>query len=90
MYKIEPQQKKNAKKLNVEIKPSINPKKKIDVFKKNKKIASIGATGYMDYEKYKKIDKNLAEKKRINYKKRHEKDRNVKNTNGFYADKILW
>jgi hypothetical protein len=90
MYKIEPNQKKNAKKLGVVIKPSTNPKKKIDVFKDNEKIASIGAKGYMDYEKYKKIDPNLAQKKRTNYKKRHEKDRHITGSNGYYADKILW
>ena len=28
--------------------------------------------------------------KRKSYKARHEKDRNVKNTNGYFADKILW
>lgn len=90
MYQIETNQKKNAKKLGVEIKPSTNPKKKIDVFKNNEKIASIGASGYMDYEKYKKIDINLANKKKINYKKRHENDRHVIGSNGYFADKILW
>ena len=90
MYQIEPNQKKNAQKLGVKIKPSTNPKKKIDVFKNNEKIASIGATGYMDYEKYKKIDLDLAKKKRTNYKKRHEKDRHIIGSNGFFADKILW
>jgi hypothetical protein len=24
------------------------------------------------------------------YKLRHKKDKNVKNSNGFYADKLLW
>jgi hypothetical protein len=59
-------------------------------FKNNEKIASIGATGYMDYEKYKKIDLDLSKKKRTNYKKRHEKDRHIIGSNGFFADKILW
>ena len=90
MYQIEPEQKRNAKKLGVIIKPSSNPKKKIDVFKNNEKIASIGAIGYGDYQKYKKIDKDLAEKKRTNYKKRHAQDIKVIGSNGFWADKILW
>jgi hypothetical protein len=45
-----------AEKLNVEIKPSSNKKKKIDVFKNDKKIASIGAIGYLDYPNF--IKKN--------------------------------
>ena len=90
MYQIEPNQKKNARKLGVEIKPSTNPKKKIDVFKDNKKIASVGATGYMDYEKYKKIDKNLADERRRLYRIRHKNDRDIIGSNGYFADKILW
>jgi hypothetical protein len=35
--------KKKAKDLNVTVKPSSNKKKKIDVFKDGKKVASIGA-----------------------------------------------
>ena len=59
-----------AKKLNVEIKPSTNKKKKIDVFKNDKKIASIGAIGYLDYPNF--IKKNGLEyanqkKNYINY-----------------------
>ena len=79
-----------AKQLGVEIKPSTNAKKKIDVFKEGEKIASIGALGYLDYPSYLKKDKKLAEQKRIAYKARHQKDRLVKGTNGFYADQILW
>ena len=90
MYQIEPQQKKNAAKLGVEIKPSTNPKKKLDVFKDNEKIASIGAAGYMDYEKYKKKDKNLADERKRLYKIRHEKDRKIVGSNGFFSDRILW
>lgn len=90
MYKITDYSKEQAKKLNVEIKPSTNKNKKIDVFKDNKKIASIGAKGYLDYPNYLKINKDLANEKRKNYKARHEKDRKKKGTPGFYADKILW
>ena len=49
MYEITNRTKKNAKKLGVVVKNSTNPKKKIDVFKDNKKIATIGAVGYNDY-----------------------------------------
>ena len=90
MYKIKTYSYNQAEKLGVEIKPSTNPKKKIDVFKNNEKIASIGAIGYKDYTTYLQEDKKVAEMKRRNYKARHEKDRHIKNTNGYYADKILW
>ena len=48
-YKITDYSYQQAKKLNVEIKPSSNKKKKIDVFKNDKKIASIGSISYNDY-----------------------------------------
>jgi hypothetical protein len=85
-----------AKGLGVEIKPSTNILKKIDVFKNGKKIASIGARGMNDYptylEKEKKgyYPKGYAQKRRFLYRQRHEKDRNVKGTNGWYASEILW
>ena len=78
-----------AKKLNVEIKPSTNKKKKIDVFKNNNKIASIGAIGYNSYPEY-IIKKGLSyanERKKL-YKERHKKDLNGKN--GKWASAILW
>jgi len=90
MYKIKTYSYNQAEKLGVEIKPSTNPKKKIDVFKNKEKVASIGSIGFKDYPTYLQEDKKLAEMKRRNYKARHEKDRHIKNTNGYYADKILW
>jgi len=99
-YSITNYSKQQAKKLNVTIKPSTNKKKKIDVFKqvKNKsgeksmkKIASIGAIGYMDYPNYiKKDGKIKANIRRKAYKARHQKFRNIVGTNSYYADKILW
>jgi hypothetical protein len=80
-----------AKKLNVTVKPSTNKNKKIDVFKDNKKISSIGATGYSDYPTYIKTHlKEYADKRRVLYKLCHEKDRNKVGSNGYYADKLLW
>lgn len=95
-YKILPYSKQQADKLGVEIKPSTNVLKKIDVFKDGKKIASIGARGMNDYptylEKEKKgvYPKGYAKERRKLYKQRHEKDRHKTGTNGWYADKILW
>ena len=74
----------NAKKLGVEVKPSTHKDKKLDVFKNNKKVASIGAKGYDDYTKHKD------DKRRANYKSRHNKYRHIKNTPSYFASKILW
>jgi hypothetical protein len=95
-YKILPYSFEQAKKLNVVIKPSTNVLKKIDVFKNGKKVASVGAIGMNDYptymhlEKYGAVEKGYAKKRRELYKKRHEKDRKVIGSAGYYADKILW
>ena len=90
MYKISKYTKDKAKKLGVSVKPSTNKKKKIDVFKDKKKIASVGAIGYKDYPTYLKEDKKKADVRRKAYKKRHEKDRHKKGSNGYYADQLLW
>ena len=91
MYEITSYSQEQAKRLGVTIKPSTNKKKKIDVFKNGEKIASIGAMGYGDFGVFlKEKGKEYAEKRRQAYKKRHEKDRHVKGTNGYYADQILW
>jgi hypothetical protein len=88
-YSISDYSFQQAKKLGVEIKPSKNPKKKIDVYK-GKKIISIGASGYKDYPTYMKQNKTLADERRRLYKSRHEKDRHIKGTAGYFADQILW
>jgi len=91
MYKITSYSKKQAKKLNVTLKPSTRKGKKIDVFKNKKKVASIGAKGYSDFPTYTKTKgKAYANKRRALYKKRHQKNRTKKGTSGYYADKILW
>ena len=91
MYKITDYSYKQAKKLNVKIKPSTKKNKKIDIFKNDHLVASVGALGYSDYPNYIK-EKGLvyANKRRELYKLRHSKDRNKINSNGFYADKLLW
>jgi len=91
MYQITDYSFTQAKKLGVEIKPSTQKNKKIDVFKQGKKITSIGASGYGDYSTYVKTKgKDYADERRALYKIRHAKDRNVKGSAGFFADKILW
>ena len=51
-YKITKYTLKKAKKLKVVVKPSTNRTKKIDVYKKGEKIASIGARGMNDFPTY--------------------------------------
>ncbi len=95
-YNIKAYTKNQAKKIGVTVKPSGSKGKKIDVFKKGVKVASVGAIGYKDYptymelEKKGKVPKGTATKRRKLYKIRHKKDRNIKNSNGFYADRLLW
>jgi hypothetical protein len=91
MYKITNYSKQQAKKLGVQIKPSTLKNKKIDVFKGDQKIASIGALGFGDYPTYiKEFGREYADDRRRLYKLRHEKYRHIKDTPSFYADKILW
>ena len=90
-YRIKPYSFRQAKKLGVTIKPSTLKGKKIDVFKKGKKVASVGAIGYNDYPTWtEKKGKKYADERRRLYKIRHAKDRKVRGTAGYYADKILW
>ena len=80
-----------AKELGVTVKPSTVKGKKIDVFKGGKKGASVGALGYGDYPTFlKKFGKEFADRRRKAYKFRHEKDRHVRGSNGWYADNLLW
>ena len=95
-YRIKTYTKNQAKKIGVTVKPSKTKGKKIDVFKKGVKVASVGAVGYNDYPTYMelerkgKVEKGTADKRRKLYKIRHKNDRSVKNSNGYYADKLLW
>lgn len=83
-YKITKYSIAQAKKLQVDIQPSSNPKKKIDIYKNGKKIASIGDVMYSDFATTQ--DK---ERRRL-YKIRHNKTRKIVGSNSYFADKILW
>lgn len=91
MYEITNYSKVQAKKLGVEIKPSKNKNKKIDVYKEDKKIASIGSLGMNDYGIYLKTKgKEYADERRRLYKLRHAKTSQVKDSPSFFSSKILW
>ena len=80
-----------AKKLGVKVKPSTNKTKKIDVYRKDRKIASVGAAGMNDYPTYmKKMGKTYANTRRRLYKIRHNSDRKDKWSRGWLADQLLW
>ena len=80
-----------ARKYGVQVKPSSNKTKKIDVFRNGKKIAAVGAYGMNDYPTYMKTrGKRYASTRRRLYKIRHNSDRREKWTNGWLADKLLW
>ena len=90
MYKIKPYTKEKARQLNVIVKPSTNKNKKIDVYKDNKKIASIGDIHYYnnDYPTYLlEKGKLYADKRKLLYHKRHQKDNGL---NGYYSKNLLW
>lgn len=90
MYKIKKYSYEQAKKLNVTIEPSKKGSKKIDVYKKGVLLHSIGDINYFDYPTYLQINKPLAENRRKLYKIRHDGDRKIKGSAGWFADKILW
>lgn len=91
MYQITAYTRRQAKRLGVSVKHSTVKGKKLDVFKNGSKVASIGALGYKDYPTFLKQDgTTVANQKRVNYKKRHEKDRHRVGTPGYYADQLLW
>jgi len=95
-YRITRHTFEQAKKLGVVVKPSTVQGKKIDVFKNGTKIASIGALGYNDYGTFMRLEREgkfpsgTANLRRKAYKIRHQKDRTVRGSNGYYADKLLW
>ena len=91
MYAITKYTYKKAKRLGLRVKPSSNKTKKIDVYKQDKKIASVGAYGMNDYPTYiQKRGLKYAKTRRRLYRQRHEKDRHIKGSRGWLADQLLW
>lgn len=92
MYKILPYTIAQARRINVKIRPSTRKGKKLDVYdKKGNFLTSVGAKGYLDYPTYKKLfGKTVADQRRRLYKQRHQADRKVKGSAGYFADQLLW
>ena len=92
MYKILPYTLNKAKKLNVNIKTSTDKSKKLDVFDlEGNYICSVGAAGMSDYPTYIKTHGlAYAQYRRLLYKQRHERNRHIVGSKGYYADQLLW
>ena len=91
MYEISQASYNIAKKMNLVIKKSILINKKIDVYKNGMKIASVGDINYFDYQMY-KVNMGIAyakERRRL-YMIRHKNDIKKKDSNGYFAFKLLW
>jgi len=90
-YTITNYTRRQARRLGVKVKQSTNKTKKIDVYRKNKKIASVGAAGMNDYPTHMKLrGKQFADNRRRLYKMRHERDRHKKWSRGWLSDQLLW
>ena len=93
MYEILPYTKKQAKRLNVIVYPSDNPKYKLEVYDADSGlfITYVGGAGYSDYPHYiQSHGKAFADNRRRLYKIRHQKDRTKQGSRGWYADQLLW
>jgi hypothetical protein len=88
MYSIKQYTYDQANKLGLDIYPSKRKHKKIDVYKNNEYLGSVGDNRYYDYPTYLEINKELAEKKRKLYRQRHQKD--LSYTKGYLAYHLLW
>ena len=90
-YRITNYTRKQGRKIGVVVKPSTMHDKKIDVFRNGEKLASVGASGMNDYPTFmRKKGKVFAKTRRKLYKQRHERDRHIKWSKGWLADKLLW
>ena len=90
MYKITPYSYQQAEMLGVKISPSDKPNKKIKVMTKDK-IIYIGDSKYSDYPHYiQSHGLEYANNRRNLYRKRHQKDRNIVGTAGYFSDRLLW
>ena len=90
-YKITEYSFNKAKLLNLVIKVSTNPSKKIDVYKDNKFIGSIGDSHYQDYPNYLKIYGQIyADNKKNLYHARHRRNADVIYSKQWLALNLLW
>ena len=89
-YIISAETRRIAKKMNLQIYVSSNPKKKIDVINGDGKKISIGDVKYGDFHTHKKISLDHANERRRLYHIRNHKYLSIKNTPAYYAAVLLW
>lgn len=91
-YKIQPYTEDKARRLGVRVRPSANPKKKVDVLDlKGNVLAAIGDVLYDDYPTYLATKgKAYADERRRLYHIRHKRDSAIVGTPGFWAARLLW
>lgn len=87
MYAITEYTRRRARELGVEVRPSRRKGKKIDVYKNNVYVVSVGAIGYTDFPTMKKKSVSEARKRQQAYHSRHRQNNGVA---GFYARRLLW
>jgi hypothetical protein len=83
-YKITKYSFDQARKLGITIKPSTVKGKKIDVYKDDKKVATIGDSRYSDFAT------TGDKEQRRRFKLRFDKTRKIVGSNSWWSDKLLW
>ena len=90
-YEIKPYTIGQAKKYGYTVKLSMNKKKKLNVYRDNVKIASIGDSLYKNYPTYvQERGLTFANARRELYHNRHKKDIERKGSSGYLSSKLLW
>ena len=90
-YEIKQYSIDQAKKHGYTVKVSTNKKKKLDVFKDNVKVCSIGDSQYKDYPTYiQERGLTFANARRELYHNRHKKDTEKKGSPGCLSSILLW
>ena len=90
-YEIKPYTIDQAKKHGYTVKVSTNKKKKLDVFKDNVKVCSIGNSLYKDFPTYiEERGLTFANVRRTLYHNRHKKDIEIKGSPGYLSSILLW
>ena len=92
MYDIQPYTFKRAKELGVMVKPSKNPKYKIDIFDlKGNYMYSGGLPSYSDYPHFlKNKGKEFADERKRLFLIRHKKETKVPHSRGWFIANLLW
>ena len=90
-YEIQQYSIDQAKKYGYTIKLSTNKKKKLDVYRDNVKLCSIGDSQYKDFPTYiEERGLDYARVRRALYHNRHKKDIEKKGSPGYLSSILLW